>query len=175
MTTHQIEQLYVEGIINDDTLTDILHQWAVVPLLYDDGHEIAVKDYFNHLEHSLGVEAYAAAQSLYELSVQASRRFAEPDVYEVLQDCISLQEDLWMTNVLTLGDWIHWMEQAAQGQLSLPVVDFHSLFEDLPEGYMIQDFHDDLLFMLEQEDHPKYQEALKQQQLLYRQLGVSAS
>ncbi|ANF96019.1 hypothetical protein [Paenibacillus bovis] len=173
MSPHQLEKLFTEGTINEDTLVDILHQCSVVPLLYDEGSQITVDDFYSRLENPLEGEVSEAAQALYATVVQAFRRFAEPESYELLQDCISLQEDLCMTGVLSVSDWIEWLVQAAAGETSLPTADFHSLFEDLPEGYMMQDFHDDLTYILEQPENPKYDEAVKQQQLLYTQLGVT--
>jgi len=173
MSPHHLEKLFSEGIINEDTLVDILHQCSVVPLLYDEGSQITVDDFYSRLENSLEGEAAEAAKALYTVVVLAFQRFAEPENYERLQDAISLQEDLCMTGVLSVSDWIEWLSRMAAGEINLPTADFHSLFEDLPEGYMLQDFHDDLTYILEQPDHSKYDEAVKQQQLLYHQLGVT--
>ncbi|WP_458119743.1 hypothetical protein [Paenibacillus sp. Z6-24] len=173
MSPHQLAKLFAEGKISEDTLVDILHQCSVVPLLYDEGSQITADDFSSRLEHPLEGEAAEAAHALYTTVVQAFRRFAEPESYERLQDCISLQEDLCMTGVLSVSDWIDWLEHTAAGETELPTADFHSLFEDLPEGYMMQDFHDDLMYILEQPENSKYDEAVKQQKLLYHQLGVS--
>ncbi|MFD1885977.1 hypothetical protein [Paenibacillus wenxiniae] len=175
MSPHKLEQWFATGTLSEDTLIDILHQCSVVPLLYDEGGQLKLQDFHEQLETPLTGDLAAAADALYTIVIAAFQRYSEPEAYEQLQDVISLQEDLCMSGVLAVSDWIDWMTRCAEGEQSLPEVDFHSLFEDLPEGYMVQDFHDDLTFILQQPDHDKYDEALRQQSLLYGQLGVKQS
>lgn len=172
MSPHKLEQWFAEGTLAEDTLIDILHQCSVVPLLYDEGGQLKLQDFHEQLESPLTGELAAAADALYTILIEAFQRYGEPEAYEQLQDAISLQEDLCMSGVLAVSDWIDWMTRCAACEQPLPEVDFHSLFEDLPEGYMVQDFHDDLTFILQQPDHEKYAEALRQQSMLYSQLGV---
>ncbi|WP_411345550.1 hypothetical protein ACE3MZ_05950 [Paenibacillus sp. WLX1005] len=172
MSAHQLEQLYKEHTLQEDTLIDIVHQCSVVPLLYDEGGQLKLEDFHEQLEQPLHGEIAEAADALYTVVIQAFALHQAAEDYERLQDAISLQEDLYMTGVLSLTDWIDWLQRAAEGTQQLPEVDFHSLFEDLPEGYMVQDFHDDLTFILQQPEHDKYSEAVHQQTLLYTQLGV---
>ena len=172
MSPHKLEQWFAEGTLSEDTLIDILHQCSVVPLLYDEGGQLKLQDFHEQLETPLTGDVAAAADALYTIVIEAFERHRDPETYEQLQDAVSLQEDLCMTGVLAVSDWINWLEHSATGEQPLPTADFHSLFEDLPEGYMLQDFHDDLTFILQQPDHEKYAEALLQQSLLYRQLGV---
>ncbi|MEW4368549.1 hypothetical protein [Paenibacillus kandeliae] len=174
MSPHQLEQLYKEHTLQEDTLIDIVHQCSVVPLLYDEGGQLKLEDFHEQLEQPLQGEIAQAADALYAVVIEAFALHQSPEEYERLQDAVSLQEDLFMTGVLSLSDWVNWLQQAAQGTQPLPDVDFHSLFEDLPEGYMVQDFHDDLTFILQQPEHDKYAEAVNQQRLLYSQLGVKS-
>ncbi|WP_322903027.1 hypothetical protein [Paenibacillus campi] len=172
MSPHQLERWFVEGTLAEDTLIDILHQCSVVPLLYDEGGQLKLHDFHEQLESALTGDLAAAADALYTIVIEAFQRYNKPETYEQLQDIISLQEDLCMSGILTVSDWIDWLERCAQGEQPLPTVDYHSLFEDLPEGYMLQDFHDDLTFILQQPEHDQYAEAVQQQSLVYRQLGV---
>ncbi|WP_366289527.1 hypothetical protein [Paenibacillus sp. AN1007] len=143
---------------------------AHAPLLYDDGQHIQVEDYMEGLEVELTQETRRAVIELYELAVKACRCFTDSYAYEQLQDVLGLQAELWQEGVLTLQDWMYWLKQIGEGQQVLPKYDFAAMLGELPEGYMIHDFHDELLYRLEQNCADAW--AGEERSRLYASLGV---
>lgn len=144
-------------------------------LLYDNGLSITKEDFLARLEVTLNEHQLPAAASLYELAVQLCRRFSGEAEYETLQDCLGLQLDLWRAGILKLEDWLLWIEQGSKGTGSLPAYDFAQLMPStrLPEGFMIQDFHDLLLDLLDSQ--PDMEWAQNERTKLYALLGVLPS
>ncbi|WP_138494253.1 hypothetical protein [Paenibacillus pinistramenti] len=171
----QLIEACASGRITGRQLDQILETLANGLLLYDDGSAITAEDFLSRLEFgisSLEGAELAAVRAFYELAVRLCRRFQDEAGYGTLQDCLSLQLDLWRAGLLKLEDWISWMEQAADGGAALPEYDFPKLLQQpaLPEGFMIQDFHDLLLDLLESQ--PGQPWAVQQRNQLYERLGV---
>lgn len=172
MNSRQLTAALTSEPIEQPLLEQLLETLARSPMLYDDGKEIGAEDYFSQLGLPLKGPQLSAARALFDLGVLLCRRFSEETAYETMQDCLSLQLDLWKTGTLSLGDWIQWMEQAKDGRISLPEYHFAELLSpsSLPEGFMIQDFHDLLLDLLHSQ--PDMAWALAEQRKLYTALGV---
>ncbi|GGA27991.1 hypothetical protein [Paenibacillus physcomitrellae] len=168
-----LNQALIDGLFTDKQVENMLETLANGLLLYDEGSSITAEDFLSRLEFKpSGGPQFAAADEFYTLAVRLCRRFQDEPSYETLQDCLSLQLDLWRAELLKLQDWLNWMGQAADGLIVLPDYDFPVLLQQprLPEGFMIQDFHDLLLGMLEsQPDQPW---AVQQRNQLYERLGV---
>ncbi len=143
---------------------------AHAPLLYDDGQHIQVQDYVEGLEVELTHDIRRAANEIFELGVKACRRFTDLLAYEQLQDVLGLQAELWQDGVLTLHDWMNWLKQIGEGQRALPVYNFEAILGELPEGYMIHDFHDELQYRLEQDATNVW--ANEERSRLYETIGV---
>ncbi|CAI6016966.1 hypothetical protein PAECIP112173_00100 [Paenibacillus sp. JJ-100] len=152
-------------------LEDIIRMLAHAPLLYDDGQHIQVQDYLEGLEVELTKDNRRAAIELYEWGVKACRRFADPLAYEQLQDVLGLQAELWQQGVLKLHDWMSWLRQISESQRALPVYDFAAILGELPEGYMIHDFHDELQYRLQRDAGDVW--ANQERDRLYTSLGVN--
>ncbi|GGN90980.1 hypothetical protein [Saccharibacillus kuerlensis] len=147
--------------------------WALsnTPLLYDDGKTIAVEDYMKGLESQPSAGEQEALDELFGTAVLLCRRYAEPADYDRMQDVLSLQFDLWARGVLRLEDWMAWLLGATEGSVELPAYDFDEVLGSAPEDFMIQDFHDELNFRLE--DAPEDEWALSHLDELYRRVGVT--
>jgi|GEM_PF-1539563 len=170
ITAFQLAALEEQKNISMIELQDIIRMLAHAPLLYDDGQHIQVQDYLEGLELELTHDIRRAAIKLYELGVKACRRFTDVLAYEQLQDVLGLQAELWQEGVLTLRDWMEWLKQIGEGRRALPVYDFATILGDLPEGYMIHDFHDELQYRLEQDATNVW--ANEERNRLYTAIGV---
>ncbi|MGQ8871258.1 hypothetical protein [Paenibacillus sp. TSA_86.1] len=151
-------------------MQEIIRMLAHAPLLYDDGQHIQVQDYLEGLEVELTHDIRRAANEIFEWGVKACRRFTDVLAYEQLQDVLGLQAELWQEGVLTLRDWMEWLKQIGEGQRALPVYNFEAILGDLPEGYMIHDFHDELQVRLEQDVTNVW--ANEERSRLYETIGV---
>ncbi|MDO3410799.1 hypothetical protein QWJ34_13585 [Saccharibacillus sp. CPCC 101409] len=161
----------LRGEIGEDEVQQALWSLSNTPLLYDSGETIGTADYMQALEHVPSPEERQALEELYDLAVLLCRRSAEPERYDRMQDVLSLQFDLWASGVLRLEDWISWIEGAVSGKIELPEYDFDEVLGSAPENFMIQDFHDELRFRLE--DSPEDEWALSHLDELYRRVGVT--
>ncbi|OWA33666.1 hypothetical protein B9G55_20180 [Saccharibacillus sp. O16] len=161
----------LRGEIAEDDVQHALWLLSNTPLLYDDGKTIQTEDYLRGLEHQPSSEELQALDELFGIAVSLSRRYAEVEDYDRMQDVISLQFDLWARGVLRLEDWIAWLQGAAAGSVELPKYDFDEVLGSAPEGFMIQDFHDELNFRLE--DAPEDEWSLSHLDELYRRIGVT--
>ena len=157
-------------MISTNEVQDIIRMLAHAPLLYDDGQHIQVQDYLEGLEVELTQDIRHAAIELYELGVKACRRFTDVLAYEQLQDVLGLQAELWQEGVLTLHDWMRWLQEIGEGRRALPEYNFASMLGELPEGYMIHDFHDELQYRLEQDAASVW--ANEERSRLYAAIGV---
>ena len=158
--------------LTNDELEQLLETMVHTLLLYDNGSDVELSDFISRLDRPELAQNEPAITSLFEWVVKVCRMAVDPIPYETLQDCLSLQLNLWKSGVLQLTDCLHWLEAVGNGQLKLPEYNFAELLKqpELPEGYMIQDFHDLLLDLLVSQ--PEMVWALQHQQLLYEQLGV---
>ncbi|ANS73450.1 hypothetical protein AWM70_01680 [Paenibacillus yonginensis] len=165
-------EAFGSGQITDQQMDNVMETLANGLLLYDEGSSITADDFLSRLEFRPAGAQLAAAKEFFALAVQLCRRFRDEQSYETLQDCLSLQLDLWRADLLDLKDWLAWLEQAVDGQMALPDYDFPALLQQphLPDGFMIQDFHDLLLGMLEAQ--PGQPWAVQQRNQLYERLGV---
>ncbi|OWR27142.1 hypothetical protein CDO73_23105 [Saccharibacillus sp. O23] len=163
----------LSGDIAEDDVQHALWLLSNTPLLYDDGKTIAEEDYLRGLEHQPSAEEAEALNELFGIAAALARRYAEAADYDRMQDVISLQFDLWARGILRLEDWIAWLQGAAEGRIDLPVYDFDEVLGSAPEGFMIQDFHDELNFRLE--DAPDDEWSLSHLDELYRRVGVRQS
>ncbi|MCM3131385.1 hypothetical protein M3629_01215 [Paenibacillus polysaccharolyticus] len=170
ITAYQLPALKEQNMISMNELQDIIRMLAHAPLLYDDGQHIQVQDYLEGLEIGLTVDNRRAVIELYELGVKACRRFTDVLAYEQLQDVLGLQAELWQEGVLTLQDWMNWLKEIGEGRRTLPKYDFASILGELPEGYMIHDFHDELQVRLEQDAANAW--ANEERSRLYTAIGV---
>ncbi|PYE47758.1 hypothetical protein HUB98_24940 [Paenibacillus barcinonensis] len=170
ITAYQLPALAEQKNVSNDEMQDIIRVLAQAPLLYDDGQHIMAQDYLEGLEIVLMHDTRRAAMELYELGVKACRRFPDSLQYEQLQDVLGLQAELWQEGILTLNDWMNWLKQIGEGQRALPVYDFAAMLGELPEGYMIHDFHDELQYRLEQDVTNAW--AKEERKKLYDSLGV---
>ncbi|CAM4262819.1 hypothetical protein [Saccharibacillus endophyticus] len=159
------------GEVTEDDVQQALWLLSNTPLLYDTGETVAVEDYMRGLERQPSAAEAEAYGELFDLAVALSRRYAEATDYDRMQDVLSLQFDLWARGVLRLEDWIAWLQGAVQGRIDLPVYDFDEVLGSAPEEFMIQDFHDELNFRLE--DAPEDEWALSHLDELYRKVGVT--
>ncbi|MEC0126678.1 hypothetical protein [Paenibacillus pabuli] len=171
ITVYMLPALYEQKKVSAQDMEEIVRLLAHAPLLYDDGLSIQVQDFIEGLEIELAHEVRRAVIELYELAVQACRPLADPPAYEQLQDALGLQAELWQEEVLTLAEWMEWLKQIAQGQRKLPEYDFTAMLGNLPEGFMIHDFHDELRYQLEQ--NPTNAWAIEERSRLYAALGVN--
>lgn len=156
--------------VTNDEMQDIIRMLAHAPLLYDDGQHIRVEDYLGGLEKQLKHDTRRAAIELYELGVKACRQFQDSFHYEQLQDVLGLQAELWQEGILALHDWMNWLKLIGEGQQKLPEYDFAAMLGELPDGYMIHDFHDELQYRLEQDAANVW--ANEERNKLYIGLGV---
>lgn len=161
----------LRGEIAEDDVQHSLWLLSNTPMLYDSGEKIAVEDYLRGLEHQPSAAEAEALGELFDHAVALSRRFAEPAQYDRMQDVLSLQFDLWARGVLRLEDWIAWIEGASKGTIELPEYDFDEILGSAPEGFMIQDFHDELNYRLE--DAPEDEWVLSHLDELHRRVGVT--
>lgn len=171
MNLHEWTNAALRGEIVEDDVQHALGLLSNTPMLYDNGETIAVEDYMRGLEHQPPAAELEALGELYATAVAASRRFAEPAEFDRMQDVLSLQFDLWARGVLALPDWMNWFEGLAKGVVDLPVYDFDEVLGSAPEGFMIQDFHDELNYRLE--DAPEDEWVLSHLDELYRRVGVT--
>ncbi|AWB43714.1 hypothetical protein DCC85_05435 [Paenibacillus sp. CAA11] len=172
MINQPILTLYEKKEITEEQLAEVL---GVIPnalLLYDEGSSMQASDIEQCLPHELPQALRPAVQQLYNLIVKICHQYDHPEGYEVLQDCLSLQMDLWSEGILKLREWVEWLDRLNQGNIHLPNYDFEQLLGLVPEGFMIQDFHDELLFALEQEERHSW--AMRELQGLYAKLGVTS-
>ncbi|WP_080832786.1 hypothetical protein [Cohnella massiliensis] len=167
---YELAAAFLAQKLDVDTLNEIVSQLAYAPLLYDNGDTIEADDFAAGLQIELADEARDAAGKLYDLAVRACRRWSGEAEYELLQDCLALQADLWRAGSLSIGDWMRWLERAGDGVVELPKYDFETLFADLPEGFSIHDFHDQLLYLLE--ERPDHEWAARERDALYERLGA---
>ncbi len=161
----------LNGQIAEDDVQHVLWLLSNTPLLYDDGNTIRTEDYLRGLEHQPSAEELQALEELFGTAEALSRRYAEAADFDRMQDVISLQFDLWARGVLRLEDWMAWLQDAAKGSVELPSYDFDEILGSAPEGFMIQDFHDELNFRLE--DAPEDEWSLSHLDELYRRVGVT--
>lgn len=175
MNSRKLIEASTAGVIGPKLMEHLLETLAQSLLLYDDGLSIQAEDFLSRVEMKLTGPQHEAAASLYELGTALCRRFSREADYETLQDCLSLQLDLWRTGTLKLNDWMAWLEQLNRGECSLPDYDFPRLMPHtrLPEGFMIQDFHDLLLSLLE--SRPDLAWAHNEKEKLYALLGVETA
>lgn len=159
------------GEVIEDDVQHALWLISNTPLLYDSGETIAVEDYMRGLERQPSAAEAEAYGELFDLAVALCRRYAEASEFDRMQDVLSLQFDLWARGVLRLEDWIAWLHGAVQGRIELPAYDFDEVLGSAPEEFMIQDFHDELNFRLE--DAPEDEWALSHLDELYNRVGVS--
>ncbi|MGC5770920.1 hypothetical protein [Paenibacillus pabuli] len=171
ITAYMLPALYEQKKVSAHDMEEIVRLLAHAPLLYDDGLTIQVQDFIEGLEIELAHGVRGAVIELYELAVQACRPFADPSAYEQFQDALGLQAELWQEEVLTLAEWMEWLKQIAQGQRKLPEYNFVSMLGNLPEGFMIHDFHDELRYQLEQ--NPTNAWAIEERNRLYAALGAN--
>ncbi|MDO7908788.1 hypothetical protein Q5741_20600 [Paenibacillus sp. JX-17] len=166
----QINALYEARLISNEELAGLLALLPQTLLLYDDGTRVEPEDFRRYEDPPLQGEQAEAAQELYRAVVALCREYPEPEQYETIQDCLSLQFDLWQAGMLSLHAWTGWLAAAIQGTQPLPSYDYTKLLGSVPEGYMIQDYHDELLYRLEQNSEDAW--ANQQIRQLYEQLGV---
>ncbi|WP_405155962.1 hypothetical protein [Paenibacillus sp. FSL K6-0108] len=171
ITAYRLPALYEQKKVSAQDMEEIIRLLAHAPLLYDDGRTIQVQDFMEGLEIELEHEVRRAVIELYELAVQACRRFSDPSAYEQLQDTLGLQAELWQEEVLTLAEWMEWLKQIGKGQRKLPEYDFTAMLGNLPEGFMIHDFHDELRYQLEQNSANTW--AIEERNRLYAALGIN--
>lgn len=171
ITAYRLPALYEQKKISAHDMEEIVRLLAQAPLLYDDGLSIQVQDFMEGLEIELEHEVRLAVIELYELAVQACRPFSDLSAYEQLQDALGLQAELWQEEVLTLAEWMEWLEQIGKGQRKLPEYNFTAMLGNLPEGFMIHDFHDELRYQLEQ--NPTNTWAIEERNRLYAALGAN--
>ncbi|NGZ75609.1 hypothetical protein [Saccharibacillus alkalitolerans] len=161
----------LSGRIGEEDVQHALWLLSNTPLLYDGGETISVEDYMRGLERQPSAEESEALDELFGMAVSLCRRYAEAADYDRMQDVLSLQFDLWARGALRLEDWIAWIREAAAGTMDLPAYDFDEVLGSAPEGFMIQDFHDELNYRLE--DAPDDEWALSHLDELYRRVGVT--
>lgn len=171
ITAYMLPALYEQKKVSAHDMEEIVRLLAHTPLLYDDGLTIQVQDFMEGLEIELEHEVRRAVIELYELAVEACRPFSEPSAYEQLQDALGLQAELWQAEVLTLAEWMEWLRQIGKGQRKLPEYNFPAMLGNLPEGFMIHDFHDELMYQLEQNSANAW--AMEERHRLYAALGVN--
>ncbi|MCQ4087094.1 hypothetical protein [Saccharibacillus sp. JS10] len=171
MNKQQWVEAVDRGEIPEEHVEHVLWVLSNTPLLFDDGSTIAVEDYMQRLDRELSTEEAEAYQELFDLAVALSRRYSEASEYDRMQDVLSLQFDLWARGTLTLQDWMAWLQGAVKGEILLPEYDFDEVLGSAPEEFMIQDFHDELNFRLE--DAPEDEWALSHLDELYRKVGVT--
>lgn len=170
ITAYQLPALYEQKRVSMHEMEEIVRLLSQTPLLYDDGQSIQVQDYMGGLEVELEHEVRRAVTELYELAVQACRAFVDPLAYEQLQDALGLQAELWQEEVLTLAKWMDWLKQISEGKRTLPEYNFTAMLGNLPDGFMIHDFYDELRYQLEQ--NPAHAWAIDEQDRLYASLGA---
>jgi hypothetical protein len=171
ITAYRLPALYEQKKVSAHDMEEIVRLLAQAPLLYDDGLSIQVQDFMEGLEIELEHEVRRAVIELYELAVQACRPFSDLSAYEQLQDALGLQAELWQEEVLTLAEWMEWLKQISKGQRKLPEYNFTAMLGNLPEGFMIHDFHDELRYQLEQNQTNAW--AIEERNRLYAALGAN--